>query len=385
MTGARVAGVGMTPFGKFPDRLLEDLGLEAVLAALDDAQLGVGDVQAVYAGHARTGRLLGRENGGGQLVMASAGRRGIPVTGVGNFCASGSTAFREAVIAVKSGLYDVVLALGVEKLSARPEKGKPLTSDGMEFEGEFGFTPPAFFALVAEAYMERTGATREVFAQVAVKNRAHAQYNPYAQYRTPVTVEQVLSSKLVAGPLTLLSCCPTGDGAAAAVLVSERAARRLGGERLVRVLGTGLRSGFGDPTATGHFEVDRATARDVYEQAGVEPADIDVAEVHDAFTVTEVIHYEDLLLCPPGDGRKLVADGHTALGGRIPVSTSGGLLSKGHPLGATGIAQVHEIVTQLRGEAGPRQVPEARVGLTHCAGGFLDGDIAASAVHVFGK
>jgi acetyl-CoA acyltransferase len=375
----------MTPFGKFPDRPLESLSLEAVLAALDDARLGVGDVQAVYSGHARTGRLLGRENGVGQLVMASAGLRGIPVTGVGNFCASGSTAFREAVIAVMSGLYDVVLALGVEKLSARPEKGRPLTSDGMEFEGEFGFTPPAFFALVAEAYMARTGATREVLARVAVKNRAHAQFNPYAQYRTPVTVEQVLSSKPVAGPLTLLSCCPTGDGAAAAVVVSDRAARRLGGGRLVRVLGTGLRSGFGDPTATGHFEVDRATARDVYEQAGVDPSDVDVAEVHDAFTVTEVIHYEDLLLCPPGDGPKLVADGHTALGGRIPVSTSGGLLSKGHPLGATGIAQVHEIVTQLRGEAGARQVPEARVGLTHCAGGFLDGDVAASAVHLFGK
>jgi acetyl-CoA acetyltransferase len=385
MTGAQVAGVGMTRFGKFPGRSIESLGLEAVLAALDDAQLTAPDVQAVYAGHARTGRLLGRENGVGQLVMAAAGVRGIPVAGVGNFCASGSTAFREAVIAVMSGLYDVVLALGVEQLSARPEKGKPLTSDGMEFEGEFGFTPPAFFALVAEAYMRRTGATRETFAQVAVKNRAHARFNAYAQYRDPVTVEQVLSSKTIAGPLTLLSCCPTGDGAAAAVLVSARAARRLGGGRLVPVLGTGLQSGFGDPTATGHFEVDRTTARCAYEQAGVSPADVDVAEVHDAFTATEVMHYEDLLLCPPGEGPKYVAEGLTALGGKIPVSTSGGLLSKGHPLGATGIAQVHEIVTQLRGEAGPRQVPDARVGLTHCAGGFLDGDVAASAVHIFGK
>jgi acetyl-CoA acyltransferase len=385
VTGALVAGVGMTRFGKFPGRSIESLGLEAVLTALDDAQLTAPDVQAVYAGHARTGRLLGRENGVGQLVMAAAGVRGIPVAGMGNFCASGSTAFREAVIAVMSGLYDVVLALGVEQLSVRPEKGKPLTSDGMEFEGEFGFTPPAFFALVAEAYMHRTGATRETFAQVAVKNRAHARSNPYAQYRDPVTVEQVLSSKPVAGPLTLLSCCPTGDGAAAAVVVSAGAARRLGRERLVPVLGTALQSGFGDPTATGHFEVDRTTAQSAYEQAGVSPADVDVAEVHDAFTATEVMHYEDLLLCPPGEGPKYVADGVTALGGRIPVSTSGGLLSKGHPLGATGIAQVHEIVTQLRGEAGPRQVPDARVGLTHCAGGFLDGDVAASAVHIFGR
>jgi acetyl-CoA acetyltransferase len=160
---------------------------------------------------------------------------------------------------------------------------------------------------------------------------------------------------------------------------------RSGDGRLVRVLGSGLQSGFGDPTATGHFEVDRTTARAAYEQAGVDPSDIDVAEVHDAFTATEVMHYEDLMLCPPGEGPKYVADGHTALGGRIPVSTSGGLLSKGHPLGATGIAQIHEIVTQLRGEARERQVPGARVGLAHCAGGFLDGDVAVSAVHILGR
>ncbi|MWA07004.1 thiolase family protein [Actinomadura sp. LD22] len=372
----------MTPFGKFPDRGLEDLGLEAVLAAVDDAGLHQREVQAVYAGHARTGRLLGRENGVGQLVMAAAGVRGIPVTGVGNFCASGSTAFREAVMAVMTGLYDVVLALGVEKLSVRPEKGKPLTSDGMELEGEFGFTPPAFFALVAQAYLEKTGASADDLAQVAVKNRAHAEHNPYAQYRKPLTAEEVLGSRMIADPLTLLSCCPTGDGAAAALVVSDRMARRLD-RKTVRVEATSLLSGCGDPTATGGFEVDRKTAHAAYEQAGIDPGDIDVAEVHDAFTVTEVIHYEDLLLCPPGDGVKALLDGQTALGGRIPVSTSGGLMSKGHPLGATGIAQVHEIVTQLRGEAGARQVERATAGLTHCAGGFLDGDVAISAVHLF--
>lgn len=384
MTGAHVAGVGMTPFGKFPDRTIEDLGLEAVLGAIDDAGIQPNEIGTVYAGHARTGRVLGRENGVGQLIMAAAGVRGIPVVGVGNFCASGSTAFREAVLAVMTGLYDVALAVGVEKLSVRPEKGKPLTSDGMEFEGEFGFTPPAFFALVAQAYMARTGASAEDFAQVAVKNRAHAAHNPLAQYRAPVTVEEVLASRTVAAPLTLLSCCPTGDGAAAAVVVSDRVARRLD-RRTVPVRATSLVSGFGDPTATGHFAVDVRAAGEAYEQAGIDPGDVDLAEVHDAFTVTEVIHYEDLRLCPPGEGIKYLADGRTTLGGQIPVSTSGGLMSKGHPLGATGIAQVHEVVTQLRGEAGARQVEGARIGMAHCAGGFLDGDVAVSAVHLFGR
>jgi acetyl-CoA acetyltransferase len=384
MNPVYVTGVGMTRFGKFPGRDLADLGAEAVLAALDDAGIDQRQVQAAYAGHARSGRLLGRENGVGQLVLGAVGCKGIPVSGVGNFCASGSTAFREAVIAVLSGLYDVVLALGVEKLSVRPEKGKPLTSDGMEFEGEFGFTPPAFFALVAQSYMERTGATRETFAQVAVKNRAAAADNPYAQYRDPVTVQQVLDARPVAGPLGLLDCCPTGDGAAAAIVMSERAARQMGRGRAVKVRATSLLSGFGDPVATGSFEVDRRAAAAAYEMAGIDPSEVDVAEVHDAFTATEVIHYEDLLLCPVGDGPRLVADGVTALSGKLPVSPSGGLLSKGHPLGATGIAQVHEIVTQLRGEAATRQVHGARIGLTHCAGGFLDGDVASSAIHIFG-
>jgi acetyl-CoA acetyltransferase len=383
-TGAWVAGVAMTKFGKFPELSLESLAVPAVLAALDDAGIDQRQVQAAYAGHARTGRLLGRENGVGQLVLGAAGINSIPVSGVGNFCASGSTAFREAVLAVMSGLYDVVLAIGVEKLSLRPEKGKPLTSDGMEFAGEFGFTPPAYFALIAQSYMARTGATRETFAGVAVKNRAAAAHNPYAQYREPVTIEQVLAAKPVAGPLGLLDCCPTGDGAAAALLMSEAAARRYGKGRSVPVLATSLLSGFGNPVESGSFEVDRRAASIAYDQAGIAPESVDLAEVHDAFTATEVIHYEDLMLCAEGDGPGMVADGVTALGGKLPVSTSGGLLSKGHPLGATGIAQVYEIVTQLRGEAGSRQVDGARIGLAHCAGGFIDNDVACSAVHLFG-
>jgi acetyl-CoA acyltransferase len=379
---ALVAGVGMTKFGKFPDRSIGDLGREAVLAALDDAGLDGRQVQIAYAGHARTGRLHGRENGVGQLVLWEAGIRDIPITGVGNFCASGSSAFREAVFAVLTGLYDVALAVGVEKLSQRAEKGRPLTSDGMELEGEFGFTPPAFFAMAAKAYMAETGATPEMLAEVAVKNRRHAAQNMYAQYRDPISVQDVLSAPMIAEPFTRLSCCPTGDGAAAAVVVSEGAAARLGLKRLVRVLATSLTSGGYRAGPLGWFDIDRRAAKAAYEMAGIDPRDIDMAEVHDAFTATEIIHYEDLMLCPRGEGARMVADGESAMGGRLPVSTSGGLLSKGHPLGATGVAQVHEVVTQLRGEAGPRQVAGARTGLTHCVGGFLDGDAASSCVHI---
>jgi acetyl-CoA acetyltransferase len=385
MTGVRVLGVGTTHFGKFPDVGLAALGREAVLAALDDAGVTAGDIQVAYAGHARTGRMHGRENGVGQLVLWDAGIRDIPITGVGNFCASGSTAFREAVIAVMSGLYDVALALGIEKLSTRAEKGKPLTSDGMELEGEMGFTPPAYFALAAQRYMAQSGATRETFAQVAVKNRAHAEHNPIAQYRAPITVEEVLGSRMIADPLTLLSCCPTGDGAAAAVVVSDRAARRLGLDRSVRVLATSLVSGGYRGGDLASFDIDVRAATGAYEMAGVDPRDVDVVELHDASTVSEVIHYEDLLLCGRDEGPRMVADGETALGGRVPVSTSGGLLSRGHPLGATGMAQIVEIVTQLRGEAGPRQADGARIGLAHCVGGFLDTDEASGAVHILAR
>lgn len=377
-----VAGVAMTPFGRFQHETIETLGRAAILGALADASINQADVEVAYAGHARTGRLHARENGVGQLCCWSAGIREIPVSSVGNFCASGSTAFREAWIAVGSGLYDVGLALGVEQLSKRPEGGQPLTSDGMELEGELGFTPPAFFALAARRYLHTTGISERVLAEIAVKNRRHASLNPVAHHRTPITAEEVLSSPMVADPLTRLSCCPTSDGAAAAILVSGDGARRLGLTRLVRVLASSLVSGGyrGDDIA--HLDLDHRAALAAYEMAGVGPEDVDLAEVHDAFTISELVHYEDLGFCPMWEGANLVLSGDTSLGGRIPVSTSGGLLSRGHPLGATGVAQAVELVTQLRGEAGPRQVEGARIGLMHCVGGFITHDSAASAVHV---
>lgn len=380
-----VAGVGMTPFGRFPNATIEEFGRRAILAALDDAGVSQRDVEVAYAGHARTGRIHHRENGVGQLCCWSAGIREIPIASVGNFCASGSTSLRETWMAVGSGLYDVGLAIGVEQLSKRPEGGQPLTSDGMELEGELGFTPPGFFALAANRYMAKTGMSRETLAKVAVKNRRHAALNPNAQYREEMTIEQVLEAPMVADPLTRFSCCPTSDGGAAAVLVSRDAAERLGLERTVRLLSSGLTSGSYEVGEITNLDLDRRAAEVAYEMAGVGPEDVDLAEVHDAFTIAEVVHYEDLGFCGPGEGLRLVEDGVTELGGALPVSTSGGLLSRGHPLGATGLAQTHEIVTQLRGEAGPRQVEGARVGLTHCVGGFLTYDASASCVHLFAR
>jgi acetyl-CoA acetyltransferase len=377
-----VAGVGMTEFGRFPDTSIERLGVRAISAALQDAGIPGHEVEVAYAGHARTGRLQGRENGVGQLCCWAAGIREIPILGVGNFCASGSSALREAWMAVGSGLYDVGLAFGVEQLTRRTEGGQPLTADGMELEGRLGFTPPAFFALAAHRYMDTIGLERETLAKIAVKNRAHAHLNPLAQYRKLTTVEEVLASPMVVDPFTRLSSCPTSDGGAAAVVVSRDAAERFRIKRLVRIAASALTSGgYGDEDLA-HMEIDRRASRLAYEQAGFGPDDLDVAEVHDAFTFCELMHYEDLGFCAPGEAARLVDEGVTSLGGRLPVSVSGGLLSRGHALGATGIAQAVEVVNQLRGEAGARQVAGARTGLIHCVGGFVGNDNAASAVHL---
>jgi acetyl-CoA acetyltransferase len=374
----------MTAFGRFADRSLRNLGREAALAALRDAGIGPKDVDVLVCGTARSGILQGRESGVGQLVGWELGIREIPVYNVKNYCASGSTSFDVARLAVASGEHDVALALGLEKLTARAGKGSTLTSDGMEIEGDLGFTPPAYFGMLARRHMAQYGTTREQMAAVAVKNRKFAAHNPYTQYKEQVTIDEVLAAKPIVEPLTLLDCCPTSDGAAGAVLVSGRVLDRLGLRgRAVKVaaslLRTGLYDQIKDMTA---FELDVRCAKLAYERAGLGPEDVDVAEVHDAFTIAEIVHYEDLGLCPKGEGGPFVASGATDLGGKVPVSTSGGLLTKGHPLGATGLAQIHEIVTQLRGEAGERQVEGAQVGLTHVAGGFLENDIATSSITI---
>ena len=384
MVTTYLAGVGMTPFGKFRDSTLATLGRDAGRQALTDAGTDPRLIEMIACGSARSGMLHGRESGVGQLIGWELGIEGVPVYNEKAFCASGALAFNIAQMALASGTHDIALVIGVEKMSSRDGKGRPLTSDGMALEGEQGFTPPAYYAMAARRHMETYGTTREQIASVAVKNRAAAHHNPKAQYRDPITLDDVLGSKEVVWPLHLLDCCPTGDGAAAAVLVSEAGAERLGIEPTVRVAASVIGSGYyreqkRDMTS---FSLDKVTSRRAYDIAEIGPADIDVAEVHDSFSIAEIVHYEDLGFCEPGTGGKLVETGETALKGRIPVNTGGGLLNRGHPLGATGVAQIVELYDQLRGRAGARQVAGPRTALAHINGGFHDGDFATSGITI---
>lgn len=375
-----VAGVGMTDFGRHPDRGLRELGEEAVQAALTDAALPPDTIEAAWCGNAIGGVLGGQLAAIGHVVLRSFGVAGIPITRVENACASGSTAFREAYLSVATGQADVALAVGVEHMTAWPTAqviDAMAGASDAEVEAPLGLTFPGVFGMVARRHMADHGTTREQLAAVAVKNHRHGSLNERAQFGVPITVEDVLRAPAVATPLGRLDCCPVSDGAAAALLVSAEVAAEG-----PRVAASALTSGGSNGATLTSFAPTRAAAAQCFDQSGLGPADVDLAEVHDCFTVAEVVHYEDLGFCRTGEGGELAESGATALGGGIPVNTSGGLKAKGHPLGATGIAQVVEIVEQLRGDCGERQVDGAEVGLTHCIGGFLGGDGAACAVHV---
>jgi len=359
-----VAGVGMIRFGRFPDRDLPDLGAEAVLAALADAGLGIRDVELLAAGCLFQANAMV-----GQRILQQVGQTGIPVVNVANACATGSTAFREAWMAVASGAHEVALAVGVEQMGKMGLLGAGGGS-GIRTEGVVGSgLMPAVFGQAGMEHMRRYGTTREQFARVAVKNHRHSVRNPLSQYRNEVTLDDVLNARMVAYPNTLFMCCPTGDGAAAAVVVSPAKARQLGAT--VKVLASVLTS---DPwterdlTLPDVSTLTRNAARQAYERAGVGPDDLDLVELHDCFATAELLHYENLALCADGEAGRLIDEGETAHGGRIPVNVSGGLLSKGHPLGATGVANIFEVTTHLRGQAGDRQVEGARVGLAHVIG-----------------
>ncbi len=379
MRRVAIAGVGMTKFGKQPERLLEELGREAILAALADAGLEPGHLQAVYCGNALGGGSVG------QRVLANMGIDRLPVVNVEAACASGSVAVREGWLWIAAGLYDAVLVIGAEKLSDRFDGVVTLDREA-EPETQLGLTMPASYALIAQRHLAEHGTTRQQLAEVSVKNHRHGCLNPHAQYQVKFTVEQVLASRLIADPLTLYQCCANSDGAAAIILVADNRATQMP-RSPVWILGSGLASGTSmrrvrDLTFS---DIAARASQAAYAQARISPADVDVAEVHDAFTIGEIVACEALGFCQPGQGGPLVASGETALGGRLPVNPSGGLLSKGHPVGATGVAQIVELVQQLRGEAGQRQVPNAQIGLAHTLGGgvaALDG--AACAVTIVG-
>jgi acetyl-CoA acetyltransferase len=377
-TLAAIVGVGMIPCGKHEERSVIDMATEAVYLALKDAGIKPGQVNACFFGNVLAGRLFG-SNTIGQNVFWEVGINRVPIVNVENACTSGSTALYLGYNMIAAGQAEVVLAAASEKMFVK-ETG--LVDAGLdELDTLLGLAAPATFGMRARRYMEDFGATEKQLALVAVKNRGHARLNPMAQFREPITVEEVLASPMVADPLTRLQCCPIADGAAAVALCSPEIAKRLG--RAVNIEAAILVTGdYSNPPNLTGFDTVKRAAHLAYEKAGMGPGDLNIVECHDAFTITEIMNYEALGFCPLGQGGKLVEEGHTKLGGRLPVNVSGGLLSRGHPVGASGLVQTAEIVTQLRGEARARQVPGARIGLVHNMGGDKEGDIRACTVSI---
>ncbi|WP_375000955.1 thiolase family protein [Aeromicrobium sp. CTD01-1L150] len=372
-----VIGAGMSRFGRYPkDVTLEAMGTEAARAALRDAGATAADVEAVYVGHVFGGPVAG------QRIATRIGLAGRPVSNHENYCSSGATALREAWIAVGAGLYDVVLVLGVEKMTDRIRGG--VQPDPNDLDAAIGFLFAAGHGLSARRYMEDYGATREQIAAVAVKNHRHSTANPYAQYQHEVTLDDVLHARPIAEPLGLLDCSPISDGAAAVVVASPAGLRRLEAEASARIEACALVSGTvqtGLPDVN-EEDVSRRAGHSAYELASVGPGDIDFVEMHDCFTIAEIVRLEGLELLPRGRGAALTSEGYTSLGGQLPVNPSGGLLSRGHPVGATGAAQVCELFWQLTGQAGGRQVENARTGLAYCKGGSVSGTDGASVTTV---
>ncbi len=399
MRNVYVIGAGMTRFEK-SGRSLKELVAEAATQALADASATPGDVHAAYVGNAVAGLLTGQEMIRGQVLLRGLGIEAIPIFNVENACASAATAFHLGWQAVATGMQDVVLCVGAEKLThTDPSVGLDAIGTAVDVEAraelaaEFGAEPGAtrrsffmdIYAALTRDYMARSGAEPEHFAEVVVKNQHNGKLNPRAQYGAELTVDAVLAAREILSPLTLLMCSPISDGAAAVVLASGRARRRLDarpGPRVrASVVVSGNRHDADDPTAG---STGRAAAL-AYEAAGIGPDELHCAELHDATAPAELMAYEEVAFASPGDGPELIRSGQTRIGGRLPVNTSGGLLAKGHPIGATGIAQLCEATWQLRGEAGPRQVEGARIALTQNGGGWLEGDSAAMSVHILSR
>lgn len=386
-----ISGVGMTVFGKHPLRPVSSLVAEAVYEALTDAGIGDGaqEVESVYYGNVLGGLLQGQESVRGQHAVRGTALAGVPLINVENACASGATALNQAWLAVGSGQVDVAVAIGAEKLIVE-ERGKALASLTSvldqerlgEVHAELGSRDARsvfmdIYARFAAWYQESSDATPEDFALVSVKNAAHGAANPKAQYGRELTVAEVLAARPVSGPLTVPMCAPLSDGAAAVVLTTPELARRAKAAP-VRVLAS--MAGSGRPGVYG--ELVPSVAARAYAAAGVGPADIDIVECHDAAAPAELIVLEQLGLCGAGEAPSLLRAGATRIGGRLPVNPSGGLVSKGHPLGATGLAQVIELTDQLRGRAADRQVDGARYAVAENAGGYIGPDAAVAAVTV---
>jgi acetyl-CoA acyltransferase len=381
--GIEIAGVGMHPFGRFTDASLKDLNRVACLRALQDAGIGVRQLDAVYSANAMAGMLQGQEMVRGQSVLREIGIERIPIVNIENACASGSSALRQAILTIRAGAADVVLATGFEKMFV---EDRSRTLDALESAADLdvvkgsGLQFTAVYGMRLRKLMAQGALSVDDFVKVAVKSHHNGSLNPYAQHQKPVTEAEVLGSRPIADPLTLLMCSSICDGAAAVVVAREGVLPRLG-RPTVRVRASQAASGF-TAAPEGEPSLSEICASLAYDEAGLGPADIDVAEVHDAMAPAELLYYEQLGFCEPGGASAMLARGDTSLTGRLPVNPSGGLSSRGHPVGATGLAQIAELTWQLRGEADARQVRAPRVALAQNSGGWLEGESAASNIHI---
>jgi len=407
-----VAGISMTVFGRHPDRTLHDLAGEALQGALKDAGCAAGDLGVAYYAGITNGPLQGQISIPGQVVFSKIGIEGIPVYNVENACASGSSAFNLAVQSLRAGTTDVALALGAEKMNI-PDKSKSFAI----FEGGWdvsrveetyatlvqmgeGITPPpgsesdrpyskfmAIYAAFCRWHMKTYGTTQRQIAAVCAKNHQHSVHNPYSQFRKSFTIDEVLAAPPITYPVTLPMCAPLSDGSAAAILATDAGLERIGADRkrCIRVAASVVRSFTHRRLDEPEKHVSRLAALQAYEIAGLGPEDMHVAEVHDASAMGEIIQSENLGFVSLGGGGPAAERGEFALGGRLPINPSGGLESKGHPLGATGIGQLFELVTQLRGEAGARQVEGARNAIQENGGGLQGVEEAAVAIHILSK
>lgn len=378
MAEPTIQGVGITDFGRFPELNEEALAQSAILAALTDAGIEMAEVQAFYCGNV-FGQMLP-----GQRALRPLGSLGGAVYNVNNACSSGATAFNLALQALRAGQYETVVVFGMDHLSSRAGGPLPLSND--DWNNRRGMIMPALYAMRAQRYLHDNDLSVDVLADISVKNRKHGILNPIAKFCKLATREEVLASRMIAEPLTLLQCCPAVVDGAAAVVLSNRGGK--GRASPIRVRASVVQSGIFETASVDmtDAEITARTAGIAYEQAGIGPEDLDVLEVHDAFTISELLYYEALGLCPRGEAADLLAMGATALTGRIPVNPSGGLLAKGHPPGATGLAQIVEISEQLQGRAGKRQVHHARIGLTQVTGGGISGvDHAACSIHILSR
>ena len=360
-----IVGVGMVKYGRYPDKTVVDLASEAVIAALKDANMSMKDIQMVGSGNL--------SQPVGQAIMRSVGQTGVPVVNVSNACATGSTACREAYMSVASGAFDIAMGIGSEQMGkmgllggGRGKKDPAYSTEGVQGSG----TMPSVFSQWGTDHMRKYGTTFEDFARVAYKNHKNSIHNPYAQYQKEFSMEQIMTGQMISWPNTILMCCPTGDGAGAVIYTTEEKARQFGC-KTVKVAASILTS---DPwTETGEAILDvnavtRLAAKEAWETAGIGPKDLDVAELHDCFATAEMCHYENLGLAADGEGPRCLKEGEFDIGGRVAVNASGGLISRGHPLGATGACGISEIVWQLRGESGGRQQKGAKAGAAHVIG-----------------